>query len=120
MPEAPSPKKESSRRHFDRWAGRYEEDRASRWLASMQDEALEALDLGLRLFQPSHIHFYRSRELESLLAEAGLSSQGSRLLWRGGYVITAAGRGRKAAGMRQTGKDRSMPPRRYSDIEPPG
>jgi ubiquinone/menaquinone biosynthesis C-methylase UbiE len=39
-------KKESSRRHFDRWARRYERDPTSRRLATVQDAALEALDLG--------------------------------------------------------------------------
>jgi ubiquinone/menaquinone biosynthesis C-methylase UbiE len=199
-------KKERARRHFDRWAGRYEEDRASRWLARVQAEAVAALDLqsedrlldigcgtgaavrdaaprveravgvdlslamiararhlaadlpnaefqeadserlpfadgaftavlcttsfhhypdpgravremsrvlapggrvvigdgcsdrfatrvldtALRLFQPSHVHFHTSRELEALLAEAGLSHESSRLLWKGGYVVMTA------------------------------
>jgi len=37
--------KERSRRHFDRWAGRYERDRASRRLAELQRVALDALEL---------------------------------------------------------------------------
>jgi ubiquinone/menaquinone biosynthesis C-methylase UbiE len=200
------PKKESSRRHFDRWAGNYEEDRTSRWLATLQEQAIQALELGsddqlldigcgtgaavrratpiveravgvdlspamiarahelaedlpnvefreadserlpfddgtfsavlcttsfhhypdprraaremarvlapegrvvigdgcrdrfavrvldlvLRTFQRSHVHFYRSRDLESLLTEAELALASSRLLWKGGYVIMAA------------------------------
>ena len=48
------------------------------------------LDLCLRLFQPSHVHLYRSRELEHLLAEAGFARQSSRLLWKGGYMIVSA------------------------------
>lgn len=204
-----SPKKASSRRRFDRWAGRYEEDRTSRWLATLQADALEALELGahdrlldvgcgtgaavrraaplvehavgvdlspamiararelaadlrnvefheadserlpfpdgaftavlcttsfhhypdprrashemarvlapggrvvigdgcndrlatrildlaLRTFQRSHVRFYRSAELASLLAESDLSHQSSRLLWKGGYVIMAARKG---------------------------
>ena len=203
---SPGAKKERARRHFDRWARRYEEDRASRWLARIQAEAVAALDLrsedrlldvgcgtgaavrdavarveravgvdlspamiararqlaadlpnaefqeadserlpfaddaftavlcttsfhhypdprraaremarvlepggrvvigdgcsdrlatrildtALRLFQRSHVHFHTSRELESLLAEAGLSHESSRLLWKGGYVIMTA------------------------------
>ncbi|MDP9343088.1 MAG: methyltransferase domain-containing protein [Actinomycetota bacterium] len=35
-----------ARRRFDRWSGRYEQDRRSRWLATLQDPALEALELG--------------------------------------------------------------------------
>ena len=37
--------KEESRRHFDRWSPRYEEDRVSRWLAEAQRESLAALGL---------------------------------------------------------------------------
>ena len=37
---------EASREHFDRWAGTYEQDRRSRWLATLQQPALEALGLG--------------------------------------------------------------------------
>jgi ubiquinone/menaquinone biosynthesis C-methylase UbiE len=37
--------KERSRRHFDRWAARYERDRASRRLAELQRVALDALKL---------------------------------------------------------------------------
>jgi ubiquinone/menaquinone biosynthesis C-methylase UbiE len=37
---------EAARRYFDRWAGRYEEDRRSRWNAGLQQQALEALELG--------------------------------------------------------------------------
>jgi len=37
--------KEESRRHFDRWSPRYEEDRVSRWLAEAQREALAGLEL---------------------------------------------------------------------------
>jgi ubiquinone/menaquinone biosynthesis C-methylase UbiE len=37
--------KEHTRRHFDRWAPRYEADRTSRRLADPQRRALEALDL---------------------------------------------------------------------------
>jgi ubiquinone/menaquinone biosynthesis C-methylase UbiE len=211
-------KKASSRRHFDRWAGRYERDRASRWLAELQGQAVAALDLNaddrlldvgcgtgaavrdtaplvhravgvdlspamisrarelaaevpaaeflvadserlpfdeqtftavlcttsfhhypdprravgemarvltpggrvaigdgcsdrlatrfldlvLRTFQRSHVHFHRSRELERLLAEAGLSDPGSRLLLKGGYVIATArkgARGERAAAL---------------------
>jgi ubiquinone/menaquinone biosynthesis C-methylase UbiE len=39
-------KKEKSRRHFDRWAGRYERDRTSRRLAGLQDSAVATLELG--------------------------------------------------------------------------
>jgi ubiquinone/menaquinone biosynthesis C-methylase UbiE len=39
---------QGTRRHFDTWAGRYEEDPVSRWLAGLQSEALAALDLGPR------------------------------------------------------------------------
>jgi ubiquinone/menaquinone biosynthesis C-methylase UbiE len=39
--------KEASSRHFDRWADTYEKDATSRWLATVQAAALEALDLGL-------------------------------------------------------------------------
>jgi ubiquinone/menaquinone biosynthesis C-methylase UbiE len=35
-----------ARRRFDRWSGTYEHDRRSRWLATLQDPALEALELG--------------------------------------------------------------------------
>ncbi len=35
-----------ARWRFDRWSGSYERDRRSRWLATLQDPALEALDLG--------------------------------------------------------------------------
>src|SRR5436190_1508047 len=110
---AATSKKESSRRHFDRWARRYERDPTSRWLATLQNAAMKArelelggravigdgcsdrlatrfLDLLLRTFQPSHVHFYRSAELEGMLGEAGLSSESSRLLWGGGYVIMSA------------------------------
>jgi SAM-dependent methyltransferase len=52
--------------------------------------AMRILDLGLRLFQRGHVHFYRSDELRRLLAGAGLSHQSSRLLWKGGYAVTAA------------------------------
>jgi hypothetical protein len=48
------------------------------------------VDLGLRLVQRSHVHFYRSEDLRGLLAEAGLSHQSSRALLKGGYVIMAA------------------------------
>jgi ubiquinone/menaquinone biosynthesis C-methylase UbiE len=44
VPEA-GKQKEASSRHFDRWAGSYEEDATSRWLAGLQHEALETLDL---------------------------------------------------------------------------
>jgi len=37
---------EAARRHFDRWAGRYEDDPVSRWLAELQREAMAALALG--------------------------------------------------------------------------
>jgi ubiquinone/menaquinone biosynthesis C-methylase UbiE len=210
MAPASSRKKDRSRRHFDRWASRYEEDRTSRWLAGLQDEALEALeltagdrlldigcgtgaavreaastvdravgvdlspamiararelatdlpnvefreadserlpfrdgaftailcttsfhhypdpdratremarvlaaggrvvigdgcsdrlaarilDLGLRTFQRSHVHFYRSRELEAFLARAGFSHRSSRPLFKGGYAIVTARKGR--------------------------
>jgi ubiquinone/menaquinone biosynthesis C-methylase UbiE len=208
MARAPSSKKEKSRRHFDRWADSYEQDRTSRWLARVQDAALATLELrgddrlvdvgcgtgaavrdaaslveravgvdlspamirrarqlgaglpgvefheadserlpfpdgaftallcttsfhhypnpqqavremarvlapagrvvigdgcsdrlitrlldrALRLLQPSHVRFYRSYELEGLLAGAGLAKQSSRQLWQGGYVIIAARR----------------------------
>jgi ubiquinone/menaquinone biosynthesis C-methylase UbiE len=36
----------AAQRHFDRWSRRYEADRRSRKLAPLQDEALQALDLG--------------------------------------------------------------------------
>jgi ubiquinone/menaquinone biosynthesis C-methylase UbiE len=42
---AATSKKESSRRHFDRWARRYERDSTSRWLGTLQDAALDALAL---------------------------------------------------------------------------
>jgi ubiquinone/menaquinone biosynthesis C-methylase UbiE len=35
-----------ARRRFDRWSRRYERDRLSRWLATLPDPALEALELG--------------------------------------------------------------------------
>jgi ubiquinone/menaquinone biosynthesis C-methylase UbiE len=35
-----------SRRRFDRWAERYEQDPVSRWLAGLQRQALDALRLG--------------------------------------------------------------------------
>jgi ubiquinone/menaquinone biosynthesis C-methylase UbiE len=35
-----------ARRRFDRWSRSYEQDRRSRWLTTLQDPALEALDLG--------------------------------------------------------------------------
>ena len=38
-------KRESSRRHFDRWARRYERDAVSRWLATLQEAALDGLAL---------------------------------------------------------------------------
>jgi ubiquinone/menaquinone biosynthesis C-methylase UbiE len=38
-------KKESNRDHFDRWARDYERDPVSRWLAELQLEALDALEL---------------------------------------------------------------------------
>ncbi len=206
MSGASSAKKASARRHFDRWAGRYEEDRTSRWLADLQAEALRtlrpakddrmldigcgtgaavreaapaveravgvdlspamvararelaadlpnadfreadsellpfgddaftailcttsfhhypdpdrairemarvlapggrvvigdgcsdrlaarALDLVLRTFQRSHVHFYRSRELEAIIARSGLSHGSSLLLLGGGYAIVTA------------------------------
>jgi len=61
--------------------------------------ATRILDLALRLFQRSHVHLHRSEELERLLAEAGLSHQRSRLLWRGGYVIMAARKGPVGSGV---------------------
>jgi ubiquinone/menaquinone biosynthesis C-methylase UbiE len=36
---------EAARRRFDRWAGRYEKDRRSRWMVGMQERALDALEL---------------------------------------------------------------------------
>ena len=56
------------------------------------------LDLGLRTFQRSHVRLYRSRELEEMLAAAGLSPQRSRLLFKGGYVIATARKGRVGSG----------------------
>jgi ubiquinone/menaquinone biosynthesis C-methylase UbiE len=210
MAEAAPGKKDRARRHFDRWSGRYEEDRTSRWLAELQEEALRALDLtatdrlldvgcgtgaavrsaaplveravgvdlsegmisrarelaadlpnaefhegdserlpfadgtftavlcttsfhhypeprravaemarvlapdgrvvigdgctdrlatrildlGLRTLQRSHVRFYRSRELLALLAQEGLTPEDPRLLFKGGYVIAAARKGR--------------------------
>jgi len=38
-------KQDAARRHFDRWAPKYESDRASRWLKEAQRAALEALEL---------------------------------------------------------------------------
>jgi ubiquinone/menaquinone biosynthesis C-methylase UbiE len=38
--------KSQSRRHFDRWARTYEQDPASRWLAGIQRQAMETLELG--------------------------------------------------------------------------
>ncbi|MGO9760298.1 MAG: class I SAM-dependent methyltransferase [Solirubrobacteraceae bacterium] len=38
-------KKQASRDHFDRWARRYESDPASRWLATLQQAAVDALAL---------------------------------------------------------------------------
>jgi hypothetical protein len=55
--------------------------------------ATRILDLGLRLFERSHVRFYRSHELELLLGEAGLSHQSSRALWNGSYVIVSALKG---------------------------
>lgn len=52
--------------------------------------ATRVFDLVLRTFQPSHVHFYRSEDLERLLAQSGLSTVGTRSLWNGGYVITTA------------------------------
>jgi SAM-dependent methyltransferase len=52
--------------------------------------ATRVVDLVLRIFQPSHVHFYRSDELERMLAQSGLSTEGSRSLRNGGYVITTA------------------------------
>ena len=127
-----SPTKARSRRHFDRWAGRYERDPASRWLATIQSAALDALELGrtdrlldvgcgtgaavrraaplteravgldlsrmldrlLRALQPSHVGFYRSAELASMLSDAGLSPRRPRHLWSGGYVLMPARKGR--------------------------
>jgi ubiquinone/menaquinone biosynthesis C-methylase UbiE len=40
--------KEASTRHFDQWATSYEEDATSRWLATLQDAAVEALALEAR------------------------------------------------------------------------
>ena len=37
---------DAARRHFDRWAGRYEQDRRSRWLAGLQEQALTAWSSG--------------------------------------------------------------------------
>jgi ubiquinone/menaquinone biosynthesis C-methylase UbiE len=37
---------EAARRYFDRWAGRYEEDRRPRWNAGVQRQAMAALELG--------------------------------------------------------------------------
>lgn len=39
-------KQEAGRRHFDRWARRYETDRVSQRLATLQQAALAALELG--------------------------------------------------------------------------
>jgi ubiquinone/menaquinone biosynthesis C-methylase UbiE len=39
-------KRASSRDHFDRWAHQYERDQVSRWLATLQRQALDALELG--------------------------------------------------------------------------
>src|ERR671931_569824 len=36
---------DAARRRFDRWAGRYERDRRSRWMVGLQEQALAALDL---------------------------------------------------------------------------
>jgi ubiquinone/menaquinone biosynthesis C-methylase UbiE len=38
-------KRDASRKHFDRWAPKYETDRVSRWLQEAQSEALAALEL---------------------------------------------------------------------------
>jgi ubiquinone/menaquinone biosynthesis C-methylase UbiE len=38
--------KADSRRHFDRWARTYEQDPTSRWLADLQRQAVETLELG--------------------------------------------------------------------------
>jgi ubiquinone/menaquinone biosynthesis C-methylase UbiE len=52
--------------------------------------AARAFDWVLRTFQPSHVHTYRSRELEALLAAAGLTHRTTRWLLGGGYMIMAA------------------------------
>jgi ubiquinone/menaquinone biosynthesis C-methylase UbiE len=52
--------------------------------------AARAFDWVLRTFQPSHVRMYRSRELEELLAGAGMAHQSTRWLLRGGYMIMAA------------------------------
>jgi ubiquinone/menaquinone biosynthesis C-methylase UbiE len=41
-----SDRKRSAQRHFDRWSRRYEEDRVSRWIAELQSQAFDALELG--------------------------------------------------------------------------
>jgi ubiquinone/menaquinone biosynthesis C-methylase UbiE len=52
--------------------------------------AARIVDTALRVFQPSHVHLHTTRELDSLLAEAGLLPESPRFLWRGGYVIMSA------------------------------
>ncbi|HET9104646.1 MAG TPA: methyltransferase domain-containing protein [Solirubrobacteraceae bacterium] len=42
--DSPAAKKASSREHFDRWSGGYEDDHVSRWLQELQLEALGALE----------------------------------------------------------------------------
>ncbi len=49
-----------------------------------------ALDLILRTFQPGHVHFHRARELEGLLAGAGLVHGTTRWLLAKSYVIVKA------------------------------
>jgi ubiquinone/menaquinone biosynthesis C-methylase UbiE len=58
--------------------------------------AARVVDLVLRTFQPSHVRLYRSQDLERLLADSGLSPDGSRSLWNGGYVIMTARKPPKA------------------------
>jgi ubiquinone/menaquinone biosynthesis C-methylase UbiE len=49
------------------------------------------LDLVLRTFQPSHVHFNRARELETLLEDAGLGHRTTRWLsWRSYVIMDAA------------------------------
>jgi ubiquinone/menaquinone biosynthesis C-methylase UbiE len=58
--------------------------------------AARALDWALRRYQSSHVGLLGLDELERLLAEAGLSSLGTRSLLAGGYAIWIARRPREA------------------------
>jgi ubiquinone/menaquinone biosynthesis C-methylase UbiE len=56
--------------------------------------AARALDLVLRAFQSSHVHFNRARELEAFLGATGLSHRSTQWLARRNYVVMAAAKPR--------------------------